>query len=106
MQDFQIIPSQAVPQKRLVYAISSSSPCLGSGALHCKFCTRGEYGAQNLRDRRTRDQDFELARQCLTEQGDVLAEIARLEPKRTDLMPQHVIVAIRLLGYAGELPAP
>lgn len=53
-----------------------------------------------------RDQDFELARQCLTEQSDVLAEIARLEPKRIDLMPQHVIGAIRLLGYAGKLPSP
>lgn len=53
-----------------------------------------------------RDQEFERARQCLTEQGDVLAEIARLEPKRIDLMPQNVIGAIRLLAYAGELPPP
>lgn len=112
-----LLPMCNTPEKPLFNILTEGShgrlddallhSAVPSGRLAPLIRLRDEYESLQLqKEAACHDQDYERAKQCRTKQGDVLSEIARLEPKSIDLTPQHLINAIRLLGYSGDLPSP
>ncbi len=88
--DFTLLRA-AIPEERL-------APLLRLRAKHEKL--------QLEKEAALRDQDFDLAIDCLARQRDVLSLIAKLEPKPVTFTPEFVVVALRLLGYTQDIPDP
>ncbi len=61
---------------------------------------------ERLKENAVAEQQFELAARQRDAQCELLAQLNRLVPSPTAVLPIHILNVIRDLGFDGPLPSP